>query len=145
MKRFYLTLLLGCMFSLPVCAQKLAQSVPEPLELKETKFDFGKIPQGKPVVHNFELINKSQSALIIENVEASCGCTTPEWSNAPIPAGEKSIIKVGFNASSEGVFNKKITISYNNDKEKILIISGEVYPTPATSAPLNTSLSSIKQ
>jgi hypothetical protein len=145
MKRFYLTLLVGCLFAVPGIAQKLAKAAPEILEIKETKFDFGKIPQGKPVMHNFEIANRGKSALIIENVEASCGCTTPEWSNAPIPGGEKSLIKVGFNASSEGPFSKKITISYNGDEQKIITISGEVYPTPTTSAPLNTSLSLIKQ
>ena len=31
----------------------------EMLTLKETEFDFGKIPQGKPVNHVFEVTNKS--------------------------------------------------------------------------------------
>src|SRR6187399_763022 len=51
----------------------------EMLTLKETEFDFGKIPQGKPVTHIFEVTNKSNVALKISNINASCGCTTPEW------------------------------------------------------------------
>ena len=49
------------------------------LVLKETEYDFGKIPQGKPVTHIFEVFNKSNAELKISNVHASCGCTTPEW------------------------------------------------------------------
>src|SRR4051794_11678419 len=47
------------------------------LVLKETEFNFGKIPQGKPVTHIFFVDNKSKDSLKIVNVQASCGCTTP--------------------------------------------------------------------
>ena len=43
----------------------------ELLTLKETEFDFGKIPQGKPVIHIFEVINKSNVPLKINNINAS--------------------------------------------------------------------------
>lgn len=128
-----------------VKAQLLAKSGQDDLVLKEAGFDFGRIRQGKPVTHNFEVVNRGKTALMIENVEASCGCTTPEWSEAPIAPGASSMIKVGFNASTEGEFKKTITIHYNDGKVKTLTISGEVYPAPATSAPLNSSLSLLKQ
>jgi len=51
----------------------------EMLTLKETEFNFGKIPQGKPVTHIFEVTNKSNIPLKISQVNASCGCTTPSW------------------------------------------------------------------
>ncbi len=114
------------------------------LELKEANYDFGKIPQGRPVTHNFEIVSKGKEALLLDNVQASCGCTTPEWSQAPIPPGSNSIIKVGFNAASDGRFVKTITIIYNNSQTKLFTISGEVYPAPTTSAPLNSSLSLLK-
>jgi hypothetical protein len=114
------------------------------LELKETSYNFGNIPQGRPVTHEFEVVNYTKKPLIIENVQASCGCTTPEWSQEPIKPGASSKIKVGFNAAAEGAFTKNITISYNGSETKMLAISGTVYPSPATSAPLNTSLSIIK-
>ena len=122
-------------------ASKVANDI---LDLKEPGFDFGKIPQGRPVTHNFEAINKGKTALSLDNVQASCGCTTPEWSEAPIAPGGSSIIKVGFNAASEGHFTKTITVTYNGGQVKTFTISGEVYASPTTSAPLNTSLSLIK-
>ena len=145
MKGFYL--LAFVVFSILGTAngQKLSKAGQDDLELKELTHNFGTIRQGKPVTHYFELVNRGKAPLVIENVEASCGCTTPEWSDKPIEPGATSRIKVGFNASTEGQFQKTITIHYNEGKLKTLTISGEVYQAPTTSAPLNTSLSLLKQ
>ncbi len=82
---------------------------------------------------------------MLENVQASCGCTTPEWSREAILPGATASIKVGYNAYSEGHFNKTVTIFYNNGQTKALIISGEVYKLPATAAPENASVQFLKQ
>jgi hypothetical protein len=119
--------------------------VVEVLQLKETKYDFGKIQQNRPVTHNFEVINNGKEALKIDNVQASCGCTTPEWSREPIQPGATAVIKVGYNAAAEGPFTKSIAIQYNGSQSATLIISGTVYKAPATSAPVNSSLSLLKQ
>ena len=144
MKRIYLFILLISFAGFTGYAQKLVKTPSEVLGVKETSFDFGSIPQGRPVTHYFTVVNKSSKPLLIDNVEASCGCTTPEWSQDPIAPGATTQIKVGFNASSEGKFQKTITIYYG-EKVKGLTISGEVYPMPTTSAPPNTSLSTLKQ
>jgi uncharacterized protein (DUF58 family) len=133
---FTLVFLLTCLF-----ARSYAQ---KELELKEPSFDFGKIPQGRPVTHDFNVVNTSAKPVYIENVQASCGCTTPEWEKEPIAPGSSSKIKVGFNAGAEGPFSKTITIYYNSKQTKTLAIKGTVYSLPTTSAPLNTSLSIIK-
>ena len=115
------------------------------LILKEESFDFGKIPQGKPVHHNFEIQNSGKAAIKLVNVQASCGCTTPEWEkDKDIVPGGKSIIKVGYNAASEGPFNKTITITYNESQTKQLTIKGEVWKTPSASAPSNATLNDLK-
>jgi len=117
----------------------------ENLFLKETEFNFGKIPQGKLVTHNFEVANSGKDSLRIVNVQASCGCTTPEWDRQKVQAsGEKTTIKVGYNAASEGPFNKTITITYNGTQTKQMIIKGEVWKTPVASAPENSALESLK-
>ncbi len=117
----------------------------EVLLLKETEFDFGKIPQGKPVTHIFEITNNGKDSLHIVNVQASCGCTTPEWNREKVPAaGEKTNITVGYNAASEGPFTKQITITYNGTQTKQITIKGEVWKTPVTSAPENKALGNLK-
>jgi hypothetical protein len=115
------------------------------LELKEISHNFGKIPQGRPAVYAFEIVNTGGTALKLDNVQASCGCTTPEWSRDPIEAGATVKLKVGYNAYAEGPFTKTVTIIYNTNQTKTLTISGEVYKMPVTSAPENSSVQLLKQ
>lgn len=131
----------------PVTTDAIATAaVPEDiLVLKESEFDFGKIPQGKPVTHVFDIRNKSNFILKIGNVVASCGCTTPEWEkDKPIAPGAGTFITVGYNAAAEGPFNKQITITYNENQSKVITIKGEVWKTPAASAPENKILNDFK-
>lgn len=115
------------------------------LTLKEAEFDFGKIPQGKPVIHIFEVTNNSKSPLNISNVHASCGCTTPEWEkDKAVAPGEKTKITVGYNAAAEGPFTKFITVTYNDSQTKQITIKGEVWKTPGSSAPENKGLNDLK-
>jgi Protein of unknown function (DUF1573) len=117
----------------------------EMLTLKETEFDFGKIPQGKPVTHIFEVTNKSNIALKISQVNASCGCTTPSWEkDKTVAPGEKTNITVGYNAAAEGPFTKFITITYNDSQSKQITIKGEVWKTPGSSAPENKGINDLK-
>jgi hypothetical protein len=115
------------------------------LQLAETTFDFGKIPQSKPVYHDFKITNNGKTELKLENVQASCGCTTPEWQPGPYKSGESGNIKVGFNAGSVGPFNKSVTITYNGGMVKVLTISGDVQAAPATPAPENKGLEMMKK
>ena len=115
------------------------------LQLKEMTHDFGMIPQGKPVTYVFEIVNTGTMPLKLDNVQASCGCTTPEWNHEAIPAGSTDKIKVGYNAANEGPFEKYITIMYNGNLTKQLHIKGTVWKAPAGSAPANASVQILKQ
>jgi hypothetical protein len=114
------------------------------LQLKQTEYDFGKIPQGKPVYYFFEIQNTGTTPLKLDNVQASCGCTTPEWNHDAIPAGGSDKIKVGYNAATEGPFEKFITITYNGTQKQIKI-KGTVWKAPVGSAPANASIQILKQ
>lgn len=115
------------------------------LTLKETEHDFGKIPQGKPVTYIFEVTNKSNVTLKINDIHASCGCTTPEWEkDKTVAPGEKTKITVGYNAAAEGPFTKFITVTYNDTQTKQLTIKGEVWKTPGSSAPENKGVNDLK-
>jgi hypothetical protein len=122
-----------------------AEVKPDVLILKEAGHDFGKIPQGRPVTYVFEIVNNGAEPLRLENVQASCGCTTPEWTKDPIAPGATSQIKVGYNAHAEGRFIKNVTIMYGDKKNKVITISGEVYKTATASAPENSSIQALKQ
>jgi hypothetical protein len=122
-----------------------AQTAAETIELKESEFDFGQIPQGKPVYHVFQVKNLTAAPLKLDNVVASCGCTTPEWNRDPITAGGSDQIRVGYNAAAEGHFEKFITVTYNGGQTKMIKIKGTVWKAPVGSAPANASLNFLKQ
>ncbi|MBC7827937.1 MAG: DUF1573 domain-containing protein [Chitinophagaceae bacterium] len=147
MKRLFTLLLSACFFAATSAQTAVPASAPvmETLVLKETKYDFGKIQLNRPVTHTFQIINSGKEPLKLDNVQASCGCTTPEWSHEPIQPGATATIKVGYNAANEGPFSKSIAIQYNSTQTATLIISGNVYKGPATSAPVNSSISLLKQ
>jgi hypothetical protein len=128
-----------------VCFGAVQAQTADALEMKELEFDFGKIPQGKPVYHAFEVINKGSVPLKLDNVSASCGCTTPEWNREPIAAGSSSTIKVGYNSAVEGYFEKFITVAYNGNQTKQIKIKGTVWKAPPASAPANASVNFLKQ
>ena len=119
--------------------------IQEEILLKETSFDFGRIPQGKPVFHFFEVTNTGKSPMVISDIQTTCGCTTPEWSRSPIAAGETTKIKVGYNAAAEGNFEKYITITYNQNLTKQVLIKGNVWKAPEGAAPPNASIQLLKQ
>ncbi len=122
-----------------------AKPAPESLLLKQTEHDFGKIPQGKPVTYVFEVSNSGSTPLKIDNVQASCGCTTPEWDREKaIEPGGTAKITVGYNAAAEGPFTKPVTITYNGTQTKQMTIKGEVWKTPAASAPANAGVNDLK-
>jgi hypothetical protein len=137
--------------SLAVRAQAVnthGTALPRPadvLQVKENSHNFGKIPQGRPATTTFEVVNTGTVALKLDNVQASCGCTTPVWSHDPIEPGATARIVVGYNAYAEGSFTKTVTIVYNTNMTKMLTITGEVYKTPASSAPDNSSVQLLKQ
>lgn len=135
------TLAFSFVFLNAVRAQTVAADV---LEMKEVEYDFGTIPQGKPVYHFFQISNKGATPLKLDNVQASCGCTTPEWNKEPVAAGASDKIKVGYNAAAEGHFDKTITVTYNGTAKQIKI-TGNVWRAPAGAAPSNTSINFLKQ
>jgi hypothetical protein len=147
MKKLLFPLLVFTLFAVQGMAQQQPVQAPKPeiFTVSENSFDFGKIPQGKPVTHNFTLQNISKDTLKIEHVQASCGCTTPEWSKETVKAGGSTIIKVGYNAASEGQFEKTITIFYNGGQTKMVTIKGLVWKTPDQPAPNNEALNVFKQ
>jgi Protein of unknown function (DUF1573) len=146
-KIFYMKKILFTLFVICSGTVLFAQETqkPETIKLNETSFDFGKIPQGKPVTHTFVIENLGKDSLKLNNVQASCGCTTPEWSTTPVAPGGKTQIKVGYNSAAEGVFEKMITIYYNGGEVKQITIKGNVWKSPDQPAPVNEALNVFKQ
>lgn len=113
--------------------------------LKESLYDFGKIPQGKPVFHVFDIKNTGKANLQITDVQASCGCTTPVWQKEVVQPGGTTSIKVGYNAAEAGYFEKTITAFYGQGETMLITIKGDVWRTPDQPAPANKSIALLKK
>lgn len=109
---------------------------PTGLTFKEESFNFGDIEKGKPVTHEFSFKNTSKQTVLITNVKASCGCTTPTWTKTPIKPGETGNVTATYNAANPGAFTKTITVTTNDtEQNKVLSIKGKVNaPEVATPA-----------
>lgn len=107
---------------------------------KNNTYDFGKIPEGPIAEHVFEFKNVGKEPLVINQCNASCGCTTPEWPKEPILPGKKGKITVRYNTQGRvQPFTKTIYIQSNaaqeDGKERIeLYIKGEVYQAAAATS-----------
>ncbi|MGV3764651.1 MAG: DUF1573 domain-containing protein [Chitinophagaceae bacterium] len=117
----------------------------ETVAFSEKTFDFGKIPMGRPVTHTFTITNNGTDSLYLENVTASCGCTTPVWKKEPVAPGASTQIEVGYNAAAEGAFDKPVTIYYNKGAMAQLSVKGNVYMRNATPVPANAAVANLKQ
>lgn len=96
--------------------------------------NFGTIrEQDGRVTTIFTFRNEGMSPLVLSNVRASCGCTTPKWPKQPIEPGESGEIQVTYNPNGRpGHFQKTITVTSNaTEATKKLYIKGDVTPKPA--------------
>lgn len=101
----------------------------------EESFDFGNVTEGTMATHEFQFVNKGSETIVISNVQASCGCTTPFWTREPIKPGNKGVIKASYNSKGRpGAFTKTITITSNaQSSSKVLTIKGIVVAKPLIS------------
>lgn len=104
-----------------------AKKADELVKFSESKYDFGKIQQGKPVTHDFVFQNVGSQPAVIVSATASCGCTTPSWPKTPVTQSKKDKVSAGFNAAAPGPFDKTITVKVQGyDLPLELRITGEV-------------------
>jgi len=82
--------------------------------------DFGTIIEGEQVVCYFDYRNEGEADLLISSVEATCGCTTPDWSREPLGPGETASLAIIFDASGRsGTQRKLVTVRSNAGEQEI--------------------------
>lgn len=120
-----------------------AASVPEDqkpeMSFVTKEHDFGRIKQGEKVRHNFKFTNTGKSPLVIASVQASCGCTTPNYPKTPVAPGTSGEITVEFDSSGKsGSQMKTVTINSNakNGGIEVLTIRCEIDAVAAMLGPV---------
>jgi hypothetical protein len=105
------------------------------IKLEATEHDFGKFKEeaGRQTF-DFVVSNTGSQPLVIQNVVASCGCTTPEWTRQPIAPGAKGKVTAIYDPKDRpGQFNKTLSVYTNtNPQVTVLVIKGEVTPREKT-------------
>lgn len=130
MKKFFAVLVV----MLTVTSMSFAQK--GVMKFKEETRNFGKIEQGKPVTQEFVFTNTGTDPIVITNVSASCGCTTPSYTKDPVLPKQTGTIKATYNAAAMGSFNKSITVFSNAESPSLtLFLKGEVVDKAAAAKP----------
>ncbi|TYZ06534.1 DUF1573 domain-containing protein [Hymenobacter lutimineralis] len=106
------------------------------IQFAEMKYDFGVIKPGDVVDHTFTFKNIGTAPLVISNIQASCGCTTPEWTREPVMPGKTGTITAKFNSAGKmGMQNKVLTIDSNSASGQVMVsLVGEIREGGATTA-----------
>ncbi|MBR1850249.1 MAG: DUF1573 domain-containing protein [Bacteroidales bacterium] len=139
MKKFFLTCLVAAMTFFAANAQTTeTATTPEngaKIKFITTEHDYGTITKGANGDCVFEFVNEGNEPLVLSRVRASCGCTTPSYTDKPVMPGQKGEIKVHYNTNSVGGFSKTITVNSNavNTDAVVLRIRGKVEGAPAQS------------
>jgi len=100
------------------------------LEFDELVHDFGTLQEELgSVTHAFKFTNTGDKPVVIANVSASCGCTTPGWTKEPVKPGETGEILATYRTSA-GPFNKTLTVTATGLTPVTLHIKGTVNKKP---------------
>lgn len=107
------------------------------VKFEKSMHDFGKIKEeAVEHIYEFRFANISSSKILVSNVIASCGCTTPTWTKDSVSAGKSGFVKVVFSSINRpGLFEKslQVVVSSASKMDTILLgIKGEVLPKPKT-------------
>lgn len=126
MKHIFIILIISVIASFSIYGAEKGAGI----TFEEKSHDFGTIKEvDGPVSYSFKFENTGDEPLVIINVNASCGCTRPDYPKEPIRPGKKGEIKITYNpAGRPGEFTKDVKIRTNGSKRPILKISGVVIP-----------------
>lgn len=127
MKTVFLLFVAIVFTSLATFAQESPLTANDSIIFNKLEHNYGTIEQGSNGEVQFKFTNKGQEPIVLSNVRASCGCTTPQWPRNPIMPGKEGVIKVIYNTNIVGAFNKSITVMSNATNSNVVLrIKGNV-------------------
>lgn len=93
------------------------------LSFDRMKHDFGDVKPESENKTTFTVTNTGDKPLIIEDVSASCGCTTPKKPEGPIAPGESDEIEVVFKPkpSQRNEIKKTVTVVANTNPKVTML------------------------
>ncbi|MCC2545322.1 DUF1573 domain-containing protein [Hymenobacter sp. BT175] len=116
------------LLSLVLLLVHLGASAQGVMKFEKELHDFKDVPEGTMATYEFRFKNMGNQPIVISNVQASCGCTTPDWTKTPVLPGKTGIVKAMYSSAGRpGVFNKTVTVTSNaGNPTTVLSIKGNV-------------------
>ena len=105
--------------------------VAQDIVFNKTVYDLGTVSEDEdPVTATYIFTNKTKAPLAVATVRTTCGCTTANYSKAPILPGKQGSINIVYNpAGRPGVFNRSVTVFFSGKENPfVLQVKGYVRP-----------------
>lgn len=110
-----------------VSETSISETAASTIVWKAETIDVGQIPQGTPKAIVYEFKNTGKTAVVITNVQGSCGCTATDYTKEPIQAGKSGKVTATYNAANKGAFTKTVTVTTSAETTpKVLTLKGTV-------------------
>ncbi|GIV22585.1 MAG: DUF1573 domain-containing protein [Bacteroidia bacterium] len=89
---------------------------------EKTEHDFGELVEGPPAVYTFTFKNTGDKPVKLTSVKASCGCTTPSWTQEEVPPGGTGRVQASYDTKGRpGNFIKTITVQHSASETPIVL------------------------
>ena len=104
----------ACFLLLTIQAQTPINAIDKILSITNMDYDMGRISAGKPLEYNLVIKNIGTDTVVLQDVKAGCGCTTPKFrAGEKIIPGKSTFITLGFNGGANGEFSKFADIFFS--------------------------------
>ena len=99
--------------------------------LDSTELNLGKVNEGQILEVAYHFKNTGTRNLVIENVQAGCGCTVAEKPEKPFAPGEEGVIRAKFDSKDRvGPNHKNIMVRANTaQRDYTLLFTVDVTPS----------------
>lgn len=107
-------------------------SVPQMLQGQKVVFDkkvanLGSVLWKRPTTAKFEFTNKGKSVVVIDSVDAGCGCIDVDWTKTSVAKGERGLVSLTYDAQLLGYFDRHVDVFLSGTEKPLrLRVKGRV-------------------
>ena len=126
-----------------LCAAAALAATADPVPVASIRwidrdFDFGLMKeQAGPKTGSSRFVNLGPDTVSVFSVKPSCGCTSAEFSDAPVAPGDTAVVSYTYDPHMRpGKFDKSVKVRLSNGDRYSIRITGNVLGTPESLATL---------
>jgi hypothetical protein len=112
------------------CGRETAPPVAPPhLAFAAPSYDFGRVPQGAPVEHDFAFVNDGGAPLSVTELRVACDATAVLVGPMELPPGGRGTVRARFDTTAAPGTQRRTVTVYSNDPQQravLLTLTGTV-------------------